>query len=169
MFVSNILLFDARITYERNKHMKDIRIAQGSGPSMHRQKRKPGERTHWIDRRTLRPKLEWASREQPTRKPPTMPVITTRDATDADISLPNDPVAQTAAETYISAWLGWQMKQKAKAQAQAAPMQAVEIPIEDEDISIRDVPADVLDGIATELRRIAGLSGDGPRFSTYQA
>lgn len=107
---------------------------------------------------------------QPSHKKAiTMPTRTLRMMTDAECGLPEDPVAQTAAETFIAAWIGWQMKQEAKAQAQTDLTQAVEIPVADDSLFIRDVPADVLDGIATELRRIAGVSGDGPGFSTYQA
>ncbi|MBA8916011.1 hypothetical protein [Methylorubrum thiocyanatum] len=73
--------------------------------------------------------------------------------TDEDVGLTPDPIAQERAEEYIRAAISYRLK----AQAKATPIQAVEIPVADESISILDVPADVLDGIAAELRRIASL------------
>lgn len=83
----------------------------------------------------------------------TMPEGNLRTMTDAECGLPDDPVAQQRAEEAIRAASAYRLKQEAK--GKPAPIQAVEVPVEDDALSIRDVPADVLDGIAAELRRIA--------------
>lgn len=85
----------------------------------------------------------------------TMPVRNMRMLSDEDVGLPHDPIAQERAEEFIRAAIGYRLRQEAK--AKPAVIQAVEIPIADDALSIRDVPADVLEGIAVELRRIAGL------------
>ena len=101
----------------------------------------------------------------------TMPVRTMRMMTDADVGLPNDPVAQLRAEEAIRAAISYRLRQEAK----GATIQAVEVPIADESITILDVPANVLDGIATELRRISNLptitrvSGGSPGNSPLEA
>ncbi len=74
---------------------------------------------------------------------------------DAECGLPEDPIAQQRAEEFIRAAISYRLKTEAN--AKPAVIQAVEIPIADDALSIRDVPADVLEGIAVELRRIAGL------------
>lgn len=79
--------------------------------------------------------------------------VTTACLTDADIGLPDDPIAQQRAEEAIRAAISYRLRQEAK--AKPAPVQAIEVPLDDDSLSIRDVPADVLDGIASELRRIA--------------
>ena len=80
-----------------------------------------------------------------------MPTRTMTVLSDAECGLPDDPIAQQRAEEAIRAAISYRLRQEAK----AATIQAVEIPIEDESIFILDVPADVLNGIAAELRRIA--------------
>ncbi|CAO4169544.1 hypothetical protein [Methylorubrum aminovorans] len=82
-----------------------------------------------------------------------MPVRNMRMLTDEDVGLPHDPIAQERAEEFIRAAISYRLKMKAK--AKPVSILAVEVPIEDESITILDVPADVLDGIAAELRRIA--------------
>jgi hypothetical protein len=84
-----------------------------------------------------------------------MPVRNLRMMTDAECGMPDDPFAQQRAEEAIRAAIGFRLREEAK--AKPAVIQAVEIPIADDALSIRDVPADVLEGIAVELRRIAGL------------
>ncbi|WP_461658807.1 hypothetical protein [Methylorubrum aminovorans] len=69
------------------------------------------------------------------------------------MGLPDDPIAQQRAEEAIRAAIAYRLRQETK--AKPAPIQAVEVPLDDDSLSIRDVPADVLDGIASELRRIA--------------
>nr|WP_321182366.1 hypothetical protein [Methylobacterium sp. Leaf122] len=96
----------------------------------------------------------------------TMPTRTLTMLTDADCGLPDDPLAQLRAEEAIRAAISYRLRQEAK--AKPAPIMAVQVPLDDESITIRDVPADVLDGIASELRRLANLptvTGDsgGPR------
>lgn len=124
-----------------------------------RQTRKPGQRVHVVTRSENRiNKTEWSPRDQPVPKPITMPAIPGRNITDADMGLPEDPVAQVVAETFLSAWIGWNMKQDAKATLEnwrRSQVEAVEIPLADDSLSISAVPADVLDGIASELRRIS--------------
>lgn len=96
----------------------------------------------------------------------TMPERNLRMLSDAECGLPEDPIAQQRAEESIRAAISYRLKVEAK--AKPAVIQAVEIPIEDEAITIRAVPAEVLDGIASELRRIASRSAisrdsGGPR------
>ncbi|QIJ76946.1 hypothetical protein GU700_21610 [Methylobacterium sp. NI91] len=83
----------------------------------------------------------------------TLPAVTTHCLNDADIGLPEDPVAQQRAEEAIRAAISYRLRQEAK--AKPALIQAVEVTLDDDSLSIRDVPADVLDGIASEPRRIA--------------
>ncbi|OHV16229.1 hypothetical protein BK022_13580 [Methylorubrum extorquens] len=79
--------------------------------------------------------------------------VTTYVLTDADVGLPDDPIAQQRAEEAIRAAISYRLKHEAK--AKPAPIRAVEVPLADESITILDVPANVLDGIGAELRRIA--------------
>ncbi|MGN7127726.1 hypothetical protein [Methylorubrum thiocyanatum] len=83
----------------------------------------------------------------------TMPTRNMRMLTDEDVGLPHDPIAQQRAEEFIRAAISYRLKTEAKAKPDVVTM--VEVPLDDEAIIIRDVPADVLDGIASELRRIA--------------
>ncbi|MGN7127305.1 hypothetical protein [Methylorubrum thiocyanatum] len=85
----------------------------------------------------------------------TMPKRTMTMMTDEDCGLTPDPIAQARAEEYIRAAISFQLRQEAKAQAQTAKVIAVEVPVADDAFSIRDVPADILADIASELRRIA--------------
>nr|WP_129545685.1 hypothetical protein [Methylorubrum zatmanii] len=92
----------------------------------------------------------------------TMPARTMTMLTDAERRLPDDPVAQLRAEEAIRAAISYRIWQEAK--AKTATVQAVEVQVDDDSLAISDVSADVLDGIAAELRRIAGLSGVAPDF-----
>ncbi|MER2252923.1 hypothetical protein ABS772_23685 [Methylorubrum podarium] len=83
-----------------------------------------------------------------------MPARTMRIMSDAECGLPDDPIAQLRAEEAIRAAISYRLRQESK--AEHASIQAVEVPLDDESIAIRNVPADVLDGITAELRRIAG-------------
>lgn len=122
--------------------------------NQHRQTRKPGQRVHVVTRSVGRfRKTDYGPRAQPPPKPITMPFRTMTILTDADCGLPEDPIAQLAAETYLTAWIGWQLKNESK--AKAVPIQAIKMTVNNESLSIRDVPADVMDGIASELRRIS--------------
>jgi hypothetical protein len=85
-----------------------------------------------------------------------MPPRTLKMLTDAECGLPEDPVAQLAAETYLSAWIGWQLKNESK--TKAAQIQAIKVTVNNESLSIRDVPADVMNGIESELLRISRRS-----------
>jgi hypothetical protein len=110
-------------------------------------------------------RVSWAVRPQTHRLPPpfmlvrpistkkvSLPAVTTACLTDADIGLPDDPIAQQRAEQAIRAAIAYRLKHENK--ANPAHIQDVEVPLADESITIRDVPANVLDGISAELRRI---------------
>lgn len=119
-------------------------------------------------RRNPVPSILLAPRLKST-KAVTMPTRTMTMLSDADCGLPDDPIAQLRAEEAIRAAISYRLKQEAK--AKPAPIMAVQVPLDDESITILDVPADVLDGIASELRRIANLpaitgdSGGSPGYS----
>lgn len=133
-----------------------------------RQTRKPGQRVHVVTRSVGRfRKTDYEPRAQPVSRPITMPARNLRMFTDADVGLPEDPVAQQAAETYLAAWIGWNLKHEAK--AQRVKVAALEVPLDDDSLIIRDVPQVMLDGIASELRRISNRSGGSPEYSTLQA
>ena len=108
----------------------------------------PLTRRHSVPAALLAPRLK-------STKTITMPERNLRMLSDAECGLPEDPIAQQRAEEAIRAAIGYRLREEAK--AKPAVIQAVEIPIADDALSIRDVPADVLEGIAVELRRIAGL------------
>ncbi|MCP2080825.1 UNVERIFIED_ORG: hypothetical protein J2W74_002011 [Methylorubrum zatmanii] len=96
----------------------------------------------------------------------TMPTRTMTMLTDAECGLPEDPVAQIRAEEAIRAAISYRLRQEAK--ASPVQIQAVEIPIEDESITILDVPVEVLDGIAAELRRIVSRPFPDIRLTAHR-
>ena len=96
-----------------------------------------------------------------------MPVRTMRMMTDEECGLTPDPIAQERAEEFIRAAISYRLKQEAR--AKPAPIMAVEVPLDDQSIAIRNVPDNVLDGIADELRRIANRSGGSPGYSPLEA
>ncbi len=128
----------------------------GSPPSIQSKADMSNKRFSWavkpLTRRQSVPRALLLARPSHS-KTITMPVRNMTVLTDEDVGLTPDPIAQERAEEYIRAAISYRLK----AQAKATPIQAVEIPVADESISILDVPADVLDGIAAELRRIASL------------
>ncbi|AWI91002.1 hypothetical protein C0214_23975 [Methylobacterium sp. DM1] len=95
----------------------------------------------------------------------TMPVRIMSDMTDAQCGLPDDPVAQQRAEEAIRAAIAYRLRHEAK----VTKVQAVEITIADDELAISNVPADVLDGISAELRRISNRSGGPRKYSPIQA
>ncbi|MGH1572781.1 hypothetical protein ACRAWG_21560 [Methylobacterium sp. P31] len=91
----------------------------------------------------------------PERVPPTitLPPVSTREITDADIGLPHDPVAQLKAETYLRAAIGHRLREAAQAttvKPTAAATINVEIP--DESLALSDHAV-----ILAELRRIKAM------------
>lgn len=90
----------------------------------------------------------------PSTAPITLPPITAIDLTDADLGLPDDPLAQESAERAIRAATAFRLKQEAIAGLRQTVPGPVTITVPDGALSFEDVPPDVLHGIATELRRL---------------